>query len=825
LLRLAKNQSAAQLLQKATALETAFGQLTGQNGTQFSSAMTNFFGEAGEKFLGPAAGLALGGFFLRAEIDRALDRQLDEDIAAGRTPNPIEAANTIVELSGALAASAGALFAADAQAFIATGSWAGTATRIATAGRWMAIVSRATLIGLGLELFYHGVHAAASWVYNNDAFGIATGLLDGLEVVFRDAASVGVFPSEVGLLTSIVGEIDPGISEDDFNKILQASAPTFQNLSEVVAFHDAVRQLLLPDLPVVTIGTPGEFFSVGVATLLAVKDRYANAELAIRSLTDDAAISLVTQVQGNGQAALAYRYALRELNSFVVTGAALNYGNFNQNGSLDLYDPSTRQGTLTEEWIEDRAGLLQAVVISNMKDNTTQVVRVPARTDKVSFEYHYFSGGNEQILIADPANNIPGRRLMVEFADDAGRSLIGTPNALGDHLYGGAGNDTLVGDSGSDYLEGGDGNDTLRGDSGINELVGGKGFDTYLATSGQGQGFQVVSDSDGLGRILLDGAQVTGGKKAATGNSYVSADGQHTFTFSGDLVTGGTLAIDDAIRVDNFRNNDLGIALDPTATSPDPVSYTFLYVGREDPVNGTGLGLFKFGSDFNDHFQSAKIVSVPIPEGTVEFVTLGGAGGHFIGKGGNDLVEGGYNQSDVVAGGPGNDQIDGGTLGVDVPPEESGISGDSVEGDAGQDHIVGSIYADFISGDWREASATNIDATNLANTFFVIGLLNVVGFDPGTGAAPVLAASYGGEQFTHTDGDEPRTFNNVADALSYALGLTPQTNLDILYDDYIDGRAGDDLIAGGVGSDIILGGEGNDFILGDGTNFSDRINF
>lgn len=53
---------------------------------------------------------------------------------------------------------------------------------------------------------------------------------------------------------------------------------------------------------------------------------------------------------------IAWRYALRELNSFVIPN--IDYSGHNTDGSLDLYDPATGQGAMTELYLADRAAML-----------------------------------------------------------------------------------------------------------------------------------------------------------------------------------------------------------------------------------------------------------------------------------------------------------------------------------------------------------------------------------------------------------------------------------------------------------------------------------
>lgn len=52
----------------------------------------------------------------------------------------------------------------------------------------------------------------------------------------------------------------------------------------------------------------------------------------------------------------AWRYALRELNGFVIED--VDYARHNADGSLDLYDPVAGTGAMTENYLEDRATML-----------------------------------------------------------------------------------------------------------------------------------------------------------------------------------------------------------------------------------------------------------------------------------------------------------------------------------------------------------------------------------------------------------------------------------------------------------------------------------
>ena len=67
-----------------------------------------------------------------------------------------------------------------------------------------------------------------------------------------------------------------------------------------------------------------------------------------------------------------------------------------------------------------------------------------------------------------------------------------------DHLYGGTGNDVLVGMGGNDHLYGGEGHDILLGGSGNDVLVGGKGDDILSGGSGNDIFRYTSSDLDGV---------------------------------------------------------------------------------------------------------------------------------------------------------------------------------------------------------------------------------------------------------------------------------------------------------------------------------------
>ncbi|MBI3771625.1 MAG: DUF2974 domain-containing protein [Gammaproteobacteria bacterium] len=103
---------------------------------------------------------------------------------------------------------------------------------------------------------------------------------------------------------------------------------------------------------------------------------------------------------------------------------------------------------------------------------------------------------------------------MSDWYIQAGKSAMitnaGDPSAF---MLGGTGNDVLTGSRQNDLLVGSIGNDTLTGGAGNDTLIGGAGNDTYVYNSGEG--FDVIADSDGSGKIIFNSAILTGGEKIA----------------------------------------------------------------------------------------------------------------------------------------------------------------------------------------------------------------------------------------------------------------------------------------------------------------------
>ncbi|MDD2743827.1 MAG: calcium-binding protein, partial [Rhodocyclaceae bacterium] len=334
-----------------------------------------------------------------------------------------------------------------------------------------------------------------------------------------------------------VNTLDPNISAESFNNIIRASAATSDGLAEVSTFSNAMQAC--------TANASGQI-------------------LTIRDLTVFTASQIANIAEGN----VAYRYALKELNSFAVVGA--DYTIHNSSGELELYDSASGTGSLSREWLQDRAAMLSALLVRNTEDNTDTtmggdniVYRDISNDGVIELRYGSIWTGDDS-------------RKHIIFADDSGRTLSG--GSVDDHLYGGAGIDTLNGGDGNDRLEGGKGNDNLNGGTGDDTLIGGTGDDILIGGAGTdtyiyrtGEGADTITDSDGAGNIQFDGTTLSGGVGQKGSGTYQSADGKYTYAWTGgDLVINLSTGSGQAITVKGFSNNDLGIHLDESEDPNDP---------------------------------------------------------------------------------------------------------------------------------------------------------------------------------------------------------------------------------------------------------------
>jgi hypothetical protein len=92
-------------------------------------------------------------------------------------------------------------------------------------------------------------------------------------------------------------------------------------------------------------------------------------------------------------------------------------------------------------------------------------------------------------------------------------------------MLGGAGNDTLVGGSGTDHIDGGAGNDVLAGEGGNDTLIGGLGTDRLIDT---GSGNTLIQGNPTTPTGTTGGGTTTGGTTSGGTTTEGSTTGKPT---------------------------------------------------------------------------------------------------------------------------------------------------------------------------------------------------------------------------------------------------------------------------------------------------------
>ncbi|WP_027520187.1 calcium-binding protein [Bradyrhizobium sp. WSM1417] len=422
-------------------------------------------------------------------------------------------------------------------------------------------------------------------------------------------------------------------------------------------------------------------------------------------------------------------------------------------------------------------------------------------------------GGNDTIAVDETNGAMPAVQL---FGGDGNDTLIG--GSGNDLLFGQAGNDTLLGKGGDDLLFGGDGNDTLIGGAGNDQMFGQAGNDRMIWNPGDGTDLMEGGDGN-------DTAEVNGG------------NGAEIFT----LTANGS-----RVRFDRISPAPFSLDIGTTENF-------VLNMNGGDDVFTAGNGL-------------ANLISLTVD---------GGAGNDTItGGDGNDTLLGG-DGNDVITGGRGNDVARLGS-GDDTFVWNPGDGSDTVEGQDGTDTLqfnganisesmnitanhgrvkltrdVGNVTMDLNGMEHINVAArggadnlTVGDLTGTGVTQVNIDLAGVPGSGVGDGAADTVTvngtAANDSIQVTGTGGSVtvaglPATVTLTgAEGANDRLTINGGAGNDVIsaaglaagsVQLVIDGGAGNDTISGSAGADRLIGGDGNDTVIGGrGDDFADLGN-
>ena len=365
---------------------------------------------------------------------------------------------------------------------------------------WGAIAAKAGGAALLLDALFNSGYAPALQVNEAQPFYLDASLADRVQALLSsstaDFNAAAEYLPDSQALAWLVNSIDAGFSTDDLNHLI-AAASASGDQAGVQHLVEALAHIVSGQGTSTATDTPAGFYRSVFATIDAVQSAYPSG-LELQSLVNTDAASMADSAGQTGASGIAYRYALSELNVFVLVGA--NYSSFNAHGELDLYDDATGRGTFTADYLADRPELLAAMVRMNVGD----IVPDASGTTVVPGLDSTFVDGDAGLRLT--GTTAPAG--LVLFGGDANGTLTGTDGD--DHLYGEGGDDVIAGGKGNDVIEGGAGNDDLSGGDGNDTLLGGAGSDTLRG---------------GLGKDLLRGG---------AGDDLMIGDGD------GDVLEGGT---------------------------------------------------------------------------------------------------------------------------------------------------------------------------------------------------------------------------------------------------------------------------------------------
>lgn len=519
----------------------------------------------------------------------------------------------------------------------------------------------------------------------------------------------------------------------------------------------------------------------------------------------------LTQAQliENAKNDLAWRYALRELNPFVITG--VSYDKRNTDGSLDLFDEDLKPNGLTEEFIKDRAAMLwwkMQFDKKGAKDDNDILAPDGHKPYDEDWDSDAVKGNWDYV---DHMRPIPGYvdKPLTLAIDGSGISLYDHQIIFGknkkdvgdtlsgdgddDRIYGRDGNDNISGGKGNDYLEGNAQNDFLDGGDGDDKLVGGTGADTLVG----GSGSDIITGGDG--------------------NDEIQGGEGH------DILYGGQADDDLQGNEDNdFLNGGLGRDKLSGGTGND-----YLYdQGGEDYSQLRG-------DEGNDVLEvKGGRGQTDLQGGAGNDILIGAAGINSLEGGeGNDIIQGNTDY-DIVKGDDGADNID------------AGSGSDVITGGAGSDYMRGGAGNDTYVYDGASFGTDLIEDGQGSDVLFMMDArIGSASYDDGkmawlssngyeirrfkTGGTNTLAINTAGDehntiylynwqegQFGISLSDKEENREKPSNSISQVTTLSKNNYVDYIVGDGSDGGQGNDILRGTAGESLLLGGVGNDVLDG-----------
>ena len=363
----------------------------------------------------------------------------------------------------------------------------------------------------------------------------------------------------------------------------------------------------------------------------------------------------------------------------------------------------------------------------------------------------YTSGGSEVLDGGAGRDNVnyPGNaKLIVDLRTGTASDGSGEGDTLIsiENVFGGRGNDTLIGNDRANYLYGDDGDDRLIGAAGDDTLGGADGADVLRGGAGRDWAFY----GDSVDKIV-DLAAGTGVGGDAEGDTLISIENV-TAGYGDDVVIGD----EGSNELNGYYGSD-----------------RLAGGAGADTLDGGPRSLFHRDVDTADYLTSSAGVVVDLTAGTA-------SGGHAEG----DVLRRiealrGSDFQDVLTGKNGETILEGGK------------GDDSLTGAGGDDLLVGGAGADFLDG------GRGFDTASYRGSARGV----VIDFGTGTvrGGEATGDLFNSIEAFSGSDGSDVLKGGDAKDRFNGGLG-----------DDRLTGRGGNDVLRGEEGRDTLDGGGGGD---------------
>ncbi|MDX6679730.1 MAG: large repetitive protein, partial [Solirubrobacteraceae bacterium] len=392
------------------------------------------------------------------------------------------------------------------------------------------------------------------------------------------------------------------------------------------------------------------------------------------------------------------------------------------------------------------SGPLFPVVAGATQANVVRDLRVLNRVGN-SAPFFVFPLANPYLY---SGNDVIDARLLDWSANAAALRSVGVT------IYGGPGNDLIVGSQTGDHLAGGSGDDTIMGQRGQDHIYGDSGFNVDLITR------SLVVAVSGNGPAGYPAAQFKNKDGLVAGADLLYGEGPGSAT----PVFFNTVGNDDDIIF-----GDLGVVTQDVA---GPRDVTKPVPAKPQKIATTSIG--DQSSKLNDKYGVVVPGAVPV------LVSIGvlNVDSKALQNGANDWLYGNADR-DLLVGGTGDDAIDGGI-------QDDLIFGDNV--------ATARTYGDYTSPHFQALTGTLLYGRSDRAPF------------PGTDASGELLVDNAARNYRDTNDIPWWAEYDVSELwhdLAADLGL------------HWAGSFGDDYVAGNQGNDVALGQLGDDTLQGDGS--------